>query len=134
MRTGLALASALALAGCVTFHRPVYQDVKSEVVQAPGFSIYRPAAIVAPGGLRFHNWICRDSGGYFAPRALRLERIGPSGEIVATAHGGVSLPTRPDCSVYDIPTDWFLADGERVRLCVADGAKPCSIPMSKTRR
>lgn len=130
----LALACGLVLAGCVTFHRPDFQDVKSEVVQTPGFSIYRPAAMITPEGLRFLNWICRDSPGFFAPRSLRLERIDGSGQVVATAQGGVILPRNPECSTYNIPTGWTLAPGERVRLCVADGAKPCPVPVLGARR
>lgn len=128
---GLA-AIGLVLAGCI--HPPTYQPITSEVVPVTGFRIDRPGAIVSPNGLRFHGWACRRWPGFSAPRALRLERIDGSGQVVATARGGLNLPNRPGCTIYDIPTRWFLAPGDRVRLCAAKDAQPCPKPSASDRR
>ena len=117
--------ATVTLGGCLTFHRPTYRPIASEVIQEAGFSIDRPEAIVDPEGLRFHNWICRDRRGLMGPDALRLERLNEAGEVVDVARAGVELPNRPGCTVYDIRTRWKLRPGERVRLCAARGAEPC---------
>ena len=132
----LALGLPIALSACVSFARPRYQPVVSEVVPAPGFRIDRPVAIVDPRGLRFHGWICRNVSGVgrFSPRALRVERIDGRGEIVSHAKAGVYLSHRPDCTIYDIPTSWTLPPEERVRLCAADGDRTCPSVPSDDRR
>lgn len=114
----------MGVAGCAV-HRPVLQPVRAEVAPREGFRIDRPVAIVDQRGLRFHGWICRNFLGSFAPRRLRLERLDAEGRQVAVAATGVTLPARPDCTIYDISTDWRLAPGERVRLCASDNGTPC---------
>lgn len=124
MRASLAVVPTIILSGCVTFQRPQYQAVSAEVIPVSGFDIHDPAAIVDPGGLRFHGWVCRQLPGGFAPRKIRVEQLDEKGLAVANAAAPVNVPSRIGCSLYDIRTNWHLPVGARVRLCKNDG--PCT--------
>lgn len=121
------VAAASVLAACVT-KRPTYAAVPSEVIQRSGFAIHRPSAIVDPKDLRFHGWVCRKWTAGFAPGRLRIERLDAAGNVTARAYGGIHLAVRPECTTYDIWTNWDVSSVGRVRLCAADGEEPCRSP------
>lgn len=123
-RVAVSIVVGMAVAGCATLERPPTQPITSDVVPVHGFRIASPAAMLDSKGVRFHGWICRKNRGALAPHRLRIEQLNSSGEVVATATGGVRVPTRRDCSIYDLPTSWSLTDQTQVRLC-ADRGRAC---------
>lgn len=134
MRAALAVGLLIALSACVSLQRPQYQPVSAEVVPVRGFFIGDPKAIIDPRGLRFHGWICRNYVGGFAPRELRIEQLDEKGSAAATATAIVNVPSRSGCSFYDIPTDWRLPVGARVRLCRKAGSFcPGDSPIAENR-
>ena len=62
-----------------------------------------------------------------SPPAVRLEHIGPVGEVLGTARTRVAAIHRTadqPCASYATHVDWALADGESLRACL-DRGRPC---------
>ena len=103
------------------------------VSQASGtayFSLGPPGAYAAGEGLLLAGRVCRRARNTrLSPGAVRLERVDPSGAVVA--HVDALVPPiyrRADqaCAAYSRTTSWKLAEGDSVRACFERGV-PCPV-------
>ena len=128
-RTLPAVLLALGVTGCVTYGGARVLDVATDLNAPRGFTLTAPAAIETPAGTRFRGSICRRYGVAQA-HTIRLERVGPSGDVIASASRALpSLAYRGQpCTFYEVATDWSIQPAERVRVCATQTDKACSTP------
>ena len=91
-----------------------------------GFSIRSPAALRTAEGVRFHGWVCRESGVHTQAH-IQIDRLNAQGAILAsTSHPVSGLNGRDNhCAIFDVPTNWTLAPGDKVLVCAARSDQTC---------
>lgn len=120
---------ALGVTSCAAYGGARVLDVATDLNPPRGFTLTAPAAIETPEGTRFRGSICRRLGMAY-PHAIRLERVGRSGGVIASASRALpSLAYRGHpCAFYEVVTDWSVQPDERVRVCATQAERTCSAP------
>lgn len=127
------IALLLGLAGCAAYGGATLLSVPMELSFPRGVALRSPDAIQTKTGTRFHGSVCRRSP-TLSPTRIRIERIDGAGTVVASASRTLSgMGGRGGgCTFYDVPTDWTVGAGERVRVCAlrSEAACPTARPLS----
>lgn len=91
-----------------------------------GRTFSTPSLMETGGGVRVHGSICRTST--VTPGKLsgvRIEWVDATGKLIGVkvAHPSRDLSGREvGCAFYDQKTDWTPNEGDRVRVCAAEGS------------
>ena len=91
-----------------------------------GRTFSTPSLMETDGGVRVHGSICRTST--VTPGKLsgvRIEWVDATGKLIGVkvAHPSRDLSGREvGCAFYDQKTDWIPSEGDRVRVCAAEGS------------
>ncbi len=123
----LGVVASLGAAGCAAYGGATLLAVPTELISRRGFALTSPVAIQTPIGTRFHGSVCRKSP-MPSPTRIRLERVSASENVLASASRPLSgLGGRGNhCTFYDMPTDWTVGAGERVRVCALRLESACT--------
>ena len=121
-RTAIAVVimTALGLTACasVPYGGAAQLDTPVRTRSVSGFELRPPDVLARPQGVSLHGALCRKLSWARSPRQLRLELIGPGGEVLSQrlqALRGVSRLDR-QCLFYDMPTDWTVRPGQTLQL------------------
>lgn len=116
-------AAPLVLAGCAS--GGAFQSVGSQATGSAYFTVSRPAVYKMANGLQLAGRVCRRARTtVLSPAGVRLEHIGPTGEVLGTARTHVAAIHRyadQPCAGYATHVDWTLADGDTLRACLDRG-------------
>lgn len=118
---------SLAVAGCATYGGATMLSMPIEVSPSRSATVRTPDAIQTATGTRFHGAVCRNIR-WNSPATIRVERIGVDGAVISAVSRALSrLGGRGQrCAFYDVPTEWTLTPGERVRVCATRADAPCA--------
>ena len=111
--------------------------VASGASGSAAFSLSAPAAYQGKAGLELVGRVGRRARStQLTPASVRIERLGPTGEIVASARAylhPIGRRTDQRCASYLANVDWRLAPGDTLRACF-DRGRACSdgVPSAPT--
>lgn len=120
MAIAVVMIAALGLTACASapYGGAAQLDTPVRTQSVLGFELRSPDVLVGPQGVSLHGALCRKLSWARSPRQLRLELIGPGGEVLSQrlqALRGVSKSHR-QCVFYDIPTAWTLKPGQTLQM------------------
>lgn len=126
-----AMTLLLGVVGCAAYGGATLLTIPMDVSAPRGVTLRPPDAIKTAAGARFHGAVCRRAL-VMSPTRIRVERIDISGVVVASASRALSSFGRREggCRFYDVPTDWTIGAGERVRVCALQAGAACPAPQA----